>query len=45
MIQAADPLMSAVYALQRAVFVVAQRIPQELAVDEDDKITTHVAAL
>jgi predicted GNAT family N-acyltransferase len=44
-LQAADPLMAAVYALRREVFVVEQHIPQELEVDEDDKIATHVAAL
>jgi predicted GNAT family N-acyltransferase len=44
-IEAADPLMAVVYALPREVFVVEQHIPQELEVDEDDKIATHVAAL
>jgi predicted GNAT family N-acyltransferase len=44
-IQASDPLMAAVYALRRKVFVVEQHIPQELEMDEDDKIATHVAAL
>src|SRR5215472_9705985 len=41
-IQAADPLMAAVLALRREVFVVEQHIPHELEVDEDDKIATHV---
>jgi len=44
-IQAADPLMAAVLALRREVFVVEQHIPHELEVDEDDNIATHVAAL
>jgi predicted GNAT family N-acyltransferase len=44
-IQASDPLMAAVYALRREVFVVEQHIPQELEIDEDDKTATHVAAL
>jgi len=44
-IQATDPLMAAVYALRRDVFVFEQHIPQELELDEDDKVATHVAAL
>jgi len=44
-IQVTDPLMAAVYALRREVFVVEQHIPQELEADDDDKIATHVVAL
>jgi len=40
-IQVTDPLMAAVYALRREVFVVEQHIPQELEADDDDKIATH----
>ena len=44
-IRATDPLMSAVYALRREVFVIEQGVPEELEVDEDDKVATHLAAL
>jgi predicted GNAT family N-acyltransferase len=44
-IQATDPLMSAVYALRHDVFVVEQGVPEELEVDEDDKVAVHLAAL
>jgi ElaA protein len=44
-IQATDPLMSAVYALRHDVFVVEQGVPEELEVDEDDKVAAHLAAL
>ncbi|PIT01594.1 hypothetical protein TSA1_13055 [Bradyrhizobium nitroreducens] len=44
-ILASDPLMSAVYALRHEVFVVEQRIPEDLEVDEDDKVAVHLAAL
>lgn len=43
-IRATDPLMSAVYALRREVFVIEQGVPEELEVDEDDKIAAHLAA-
>lgn len=36
--------MSAVYALRREVFVIEQGVPEELEVDEDDKIAAHLAA-
>ncbi|WP_454642221.1 GNAT family N-acetyltransferase [Bradyrhizobium liaoningense] len=44
-IRAADPLMSAVFALRREVFVVEQGVPEELEVDENDKVAAHLAAL
>ena len=44
-IQATDPLMSAVYALRHDVFVVEQGVPEELEVDEDDRVAVHLAAL
>jgi predicted GNAT family N-acyltransferase len=44
-IRATDPLMPAVYALRHKVFVIEQGVPQELEVDEDDKVATHLAAL
>ena len=44
-ITATDPLMPAVYALRHKVFVLEQGVPQELEVDEDDKVATHLAAL
>ena len=44
-IRATDPLMSAVYALRRDVFVVEQGVPEELEVDDDDRVATHLAAL
>lgn len=44
-IRATDPLMSAVYALRREVFVVEQGVPEELEVDENDKVAVHLAAL
>ena len=44
-IQATDPLMSAVYALRHGVFVVEQGVPEELEVDEHDKVAAHLAAL
>lgn len=37
--------MSAVYALRREVFVIEQGVPEELEVDEDDKVAAHLAAL
>lgn len=37
--------MSAVYALRHDVFVVEQGVPEELEVDEDDEVATHLAAL
>lgn len=37
--------MSAVYALRREVFVIEQGVPEELEVDEDDKIAVHLAAI
>jgi hypothetical protein len=43
-IQASEPLMAAVYALRREVFVVAPHIPRELEMNEDDKIATLVVA-
>lgn len=43
-IRATDPLMSAVYALRREVFVIEQGIPDELEVDADDKVAAHLAA-
>jgi predicted GNAT family N-acyltransferase len=43
-IRAADPLMSAVYALRHEVFVVEQVVPEQLEVD-DDKVAAHLAAL
>jgi predicted GNAT family N-acyltransferase len=44
-IGASHALMSAVLALRHAVFVDEQKVPQELEVDEDDKIATHLVAL
>ena len=44
-IRAADPLMSAVYALRHEVFVVEQGGPEQLEVDEDDKAAAHLAEL
>lgn len=44
-IQATDALMSAVYSLRRDVFVVEQGVPEEIEVDEHDKVATHLAAL
>jgi predicted GNAT family N-acyltransferase len=44
-IRATDPLMSAVCALRHEVFVVEQGVPEELEIDEDDKVATHLAAL
>jgi predicted GNAT family N-acyltransferase len=44
-IGAADTLMAAVYALRHEVFVVEQGVPQELEIDEGDKIATHLVAL
>lgn len=44
-IRATDPLMSAVYALRRDVFVIEQGVPEELEVDENDKVAAHLAAL
>ncbi|WP_206734133.1 GNAT family N-acetyltransferase [Bradyrhizobium nanningense] len=44
-IQATDPLMSAVYALRHNVFVVEQGVPEEIEVDEDDMVATHLAAV
>jgi predicted GNAT family N-acyltransferase len=40
-----DPLMAAAFALRRDVFVVEQGIPEELEVDESDKVATHLVAL
>jgi ElaA protein len=37
--------MSAVYALRHDVFVVEQGIPEELEIDEDDKVAVHLVAL
>jgi predicted GNAT family N-acyltransferase len=37
--------MSAVYALRRDVFVIEQGVPEELEVDENDKVAAHLAAL
>jgi predicted GNAT family N-acyltransferase len=37
--------MSAVYALRRKVFVIEQGVPEELEVDENDKIAAHLVAL
>ena len=44
-IRATDPLMSAVYALRREVFVIEQGVPEELEVDENDNVAAHLAAL
>lgn len=44
-ILATNPLMSAVYALRHEVFVLEQQVPEELEVDEDDKVATHLAAV
>ena len=44
-LRATDPLMSAVYALRREVFVLEQGVPEELEVDEKDKAAAHLAAL
>jgi len=41
----ADALMPAALVLRHEVFVVEQRIPQELEVDDDDGIATHLVAL
>lgn len=40
-----DALMRAAFALRHEVFVLEQRIPEELEVDADDKIATHLVAL
>jgi predicted GNAT family N-acyltransferase len=37
--------MSSVYALRHEVFVIEQGVPEELEVDEDDKVAAHLAAL
>jgi len=44
-IEHADALMRAAFALRHEVFVVEQSIPEELEVDADDKIATHLVAL
>ena len=44
-IRATDPLMSAVYALRHEVFVIEQGVPEELEVDDNDKVAAHLAAL
>ena len=44
-IRATHPLMTAVFALRREVFVVEQGVPEELEVDEDDKFAAHLVAL
>jgi predicted GNAT family N-acyltransferase len=44
-IRATVPLMSAVYSLRREVFVLEQGVPEELEVDENDKVAVHLAAL
>ncbi|WP_284419632.1 MULTISPECIES: GNAT family N-acetyltransferase [unclassified Bradyrhizobium] len=44
-IQAADPLMSDVYALRRRVFVVEQGIPEDMEIDEHDQDAVHLAAV
>jgi predicted GNAT family N-acyltransferase len=44
-IRATNPLISAVYALRHDVFVLEQGVPEELEVDEDDKVATHLAVL
>jgi predicted GNAT family N-acyltransferase len=44
-IRGTDPLMSAVYALRHDVFVSEQGVPEELEVDEHDKVAAHLAAL
>lgn len=40
-----DARMAAAYALRHEVFVQEQGVPQELEVDDDDKIATHVLAV
>lgn len=37
--------MLAIYALRREVFVIEQGVPEELEVDENDKVAAHLAAL
>lgn len=44
-IQETDTLMREAYALRREVFVVEQGVAQELEVDDDDQIATHLVAL
>ena len=44
-IQGTDALMREAYALRREVFVVEQGVPQELEVDDDDAIATHLVAV
>jgi predicted GNAT family N-acyltransferase len=44
-IDATHALMEEALALRHQVFVVEQRVPQELEVDDDDKIATHLVAL
>jgi predicted GNAT family N-acyltransferase len=44
-IQGTHTLMREAYALRREVFVVEQGVPQELEVDADDPIATHLVAL
>jgi predicted GNAT family N-acyltransferase len=44
-IHAADALMTKALALRHEVFVVEQLVPQELEIDEDDKIASHLVAL
>jgi predicted GNAT family N-acyltransferase len=45
LVDSADSLMPAAYALRHKVFVVEQGVPQELEIDEHDKSATHLVAL
>ena len=43
-ISATDALITEAFALRHEMFVIEQGVPQELEVDDDDKIATHLAA-
>jgi predicted GNAT family N-acyltransferase len=44
-IDATDALIEEAFALRHEVFVVEQGVPQELELDADDKLATHLVAL
>jgi len=44
-IRSEDALMTEAHALRHDVFVVEQGVPEQLEVDKDDKIATHLVAL
>jgi len=43
-ISATDALITEAFALRHEMFVIEQGVPQELEVDDDDKIATHLVA-